>query len=56
MVMRAIDTSVSHSISFYDAMIVEAAISGGCTRVLTEDLSDRQIIRGLEIQNPFKNC
>jgi predicted nucleic acid-binding protein len=34
-------------------MIVAAAISGGATLLLTEDLSHGQRIGGMEIRNPF---
>jgi predicted nucleic acid-binding protein len=40
--------------SFYDSLIVSAAIAGECTRLLTEDLQDGRKIRGVTIQNPFK--
>ena len=42
-----------HSSSFYDAMIVEAALLSGATTLLTEDLQDGRRIGGLTIRNPF---
>jgi predicted nucleic acid-binding protein len=39
--------------SFYDSLIVAAALFGGCTRLLTEDLQHGQEIDGLRIENPF---
>ena len=56
MVMRAIDTSISNDISIWDAMIVEAAVEGGCSRLLTEDLNPGQVLRGVEIVDPFVGC
>jgi len=54
LVLAAIDTSQSAQISIWDALIVEAAHRADCERVLTEDLSDGQVIRGVRIDNPFR--
>lgn len=40
--------------SFWDAMIIQSALSVGCKKVFTEDLQDGFVIDGLEIINPFK--
>jgi len=40
-------------LSLWDAMIIEAARQAGCDRVLTEDLSDGQVVSGVRIENPF---
>jgi predicted nucleic acid-binding protein len=53
MVRRAIDTSRRFRIAVWDAMIVEAARSAGCDRVLTEDLQAGQDFDGITIENPF---
>jgi predicted nucleic acid-binding protein len=39
--------------SFYDALIVAAAQSAGCKRLLTEDMQHGEVIDGLRIVNPF---
>ena len=39
--------------SFYDAMIVSAALSAGCTRLYSEDLQHGQAIGALTVVNPF---
>jgi predicted nucleic acid-binding protein len=39
--------------SFYDSLIVAAALSAGCKRLLTEDMQHGQVIDGLRIVNPF---
>ena len=39
--------------SFYDSLIVAAALESGCSRLLTEDLQHGQRIDGLTIENPF---
>ena len=53
MVLQAIDTSERNRISFWDAMIIEAAVSGKCSILLTEDLNHGQVVRGVRITNPF---
>ena len=41
-------------ISYWDAAIIEAARSLGCTEVLAEDLQDHQNFHGLLVINPFR--
>jgi predicted nucleic acid-binding protein len=43
-----------HSFSFWDAMVVEAALLSGATTLLSEDLQDGRRIGGLTIANPFR--
>ncbi|HXX59869.1 MAG TPA: PIN domain-containing protein [Candidatus Sulfotelmatobacter sp.] len=43
-----------HRLSFWDALIVEAASRAGATRLVTEDLQDRRTIGGVRIENPFR--
>ena len=40
-------------LSFWDALIVEAARRAGATRLVTEDLQGGQKIAGVAIENPF---
>ncbi len=40
-------------ISFWDALIIEAASVAGAERLLTEDLQHGQLIAGIRIENPF---
>lgn len=42
-----------HSISFWDALIVEAAIRAGADRLLTEDLQSGQKLGPVLVENPF---
>jgi predicted nucleic acid-binding protein len=42
-----------HGLSFYDAMIVAAAIEGGCDTLYSEDMQHGRAIGGLTIKNPF---
>jgi predicted nucleic acid-binding protein len=52
-VMRAIDLTGQASVAYWDALIVAAAESSGCERLLTEDLADGQLIGSVRIENPF---
>jgi len=53
MVLRAVARSRSMSFSFWDALIVEAALKGGADLLLTEDLQHGQEVEGLRVENPF---
>jgi predicted nucleic acid-binding protein len=42
--------------SYFDSLIIAAAIKSGCSILYTEDMQDGQIIEGrLKIENPFKS-
>lgn len=43
----------THRFSFYDALIVAAAIEAGCDTLYSEDMQHGQAIGALRIQNPF---
>ena len=52
---RALDLAERYGFSFYDAVLVAAAILAGCSRLYTEDLQHGQLIdRRLRIVNPFR--
>jgi predicted nucleic acid-binding protein len=51
---RALAVRLRYGFSFYDALIVAAALEFGCKRLLTEDLQHGQRIDGLLVENPFK--
>lgn len=53
LVADALDLHVLRGMSFYDALIVRAAVVSGCQRVLSEDLQDGAIVAGVRIENPF---
>jgi predicted nucleic acid-binding protein len=40
-------------ISLWDALIVAAALKGGATQILSEDMNHGQTIAGIRIVNPF---
>ncbi|MFA7097827.1 MAG: PIN domain-containing protein [Gammaproteobacteria bacterium] len=53
MILGAIRRHRQTGYSFWDALIIEAAIQGGADRLLTEDLQHGQKIDGLVVENPF---
>jgi predicted nucleic acid-binding protein len=52
-VAAAIDLALEHQLSLWDAMVVVAASSAGCDRLLTEDLAAGSTLLGVAIENPF---
>ncbi len=53
-ILAAIDLHRLHQISFWDSLIVRAALQSGCSILFSEDLQAGRRIDGLEIVNPFK--
>jgi len=52
---RALALVERYGFSLYDAMLIAAALSAGCTRLYSEDLQHGQLInRQLRILNPFR--
>ena len=51
--LEAIDILSVHKSSFWDSMIIASAIEGGARTILSEDLSNNQLIKGITIKNPF---
>jgi predicted nucleic acid-binding protein len=52
-VLRAMEIEERFQISFWDAMIVQAAQSAGCEILYSEDLSHGQEYDGVLVVNPF---
>ena len=50
---EALDLARTHSINFYDALVLASALEAGCDVLLTEDLQAGRRIAGLTIVNPF---
>ena len=50
---EAVGCSILNGISFWDALVIAAAASTGCSTILTEDLNPGQAILGVKIENPF---
>jgi predicted nucleic acid-binding protein len=53
LIADAVDCSVLNHVSFWDALILAAAASAGCTAVCTEDMNAGQMVLGVTIENPF---
>ena len=49
----AMDLSVGHGLSSWDAVVVAAAAEAGCRLLLSEDMQDGFTWRGLTVANPF---
>lgn len=43
----------SNEFSFWDSLIVEAALQSGCNILLSEDMQNGRVIGSLTIKNPF---
>lgn len=52
--LQAIDLQHDLQLSFWDAQVVQSAISLGCKQLLSEDLSHGQAYGGVQVINPFK--
>ena len=49
----ALDIQLRYRYSFYDSLIIAAALEAGCSRLYTEDMQHGQRIYDLTIENPF---
>ena len=50
---EALDIAERWKLSFFDSLIVAAALAADCAVLWSEDLQDGQAIRDLTIKNPF---
>ncbi len=50
---RALLVKAETGYSFYDALVVTAAIESGCVALLSEDMQAGRNIHGVTIVNPF---
>jgi predicted nucleic acid-binding protein len=50
---QALEIADEWRFSFYDSLIVAAALEAECKALYSEDMQDNQTIRGLTIRNPF---
>ncbi len=53
-IVRAMKRHQTKMFSFWDSLIVEAALQAGCSTLLTEDMQDGLVIDAMTIQNPFR--
>jgi predicted nucleic acid-binding protein len=54
-VLNGVDIQVKYRYSFWDSLIIEAALKAGSPLLFTEDLSDGQVVRSVTIRNPFRS-
>lgn len=52
-VLEALEIEGRYGISFWDALVIQAAESAGATVLYSEDLSDRQVYGSLRVVNPL---
>jgi predicted nucleic acid-binding protein len=53
LILQGIRRGREMQVSFWDALIIEAALAAGAGRLLTEDLQHGREVAGLKIENPF---
>lgn len=53
LVLEAVDLKIKHKNSYWDSLIIAAALKGSCRRLYSEDLQSGQRLGPLEIVNPF---
>lgn len=53
MIFEAIDLRRRFQLSFWDSLILQAALDSECSLLVTEDLQHGQRIGGLTVENPF---
>ena len=53
LIEQAIDISIETQFTFWDSLILSAAVSARCSVLYSEDLNDGQTVRGVTICNPF---
>ena len=51
--VRALKTMQRGGWSFYDSLIIQAAIDQQCSILYSEDLQHGRVIEGMKIQNPY---
>jgi len=53
-IVNACDIALKYHFSFYDSLIIAAALESGCSTLYTEDMHNGQVIEDrLKIVNPF---
>ena len=53
--VAASEIAEEHQLSFWSAMIIRSASRMDCAVLWSEDLNDGQVIRGIEVRNPFND-
>ena len=53
-VAQAMAMEAKYQVSYWDALVVAAALAAGCDTLYTEDLQNGQVFEGrLAVKNPF---
>jgi predicted nucleic acid-binding protein len=52
-VLRAVRLHQSAVVSLWDALIIQAALEGNCSKLFSEDMQDQRMFGSLAIENPF---
>ena len=52
--LDALETQEATRLSWYDCLILQAAVDAGCKTLYSEDLQDGFRYRGVTVTNPFK--
>jgi predicted nucleic acid-binding protein len=53
LVLDSIKLSRRYKLSFWDSLIIQAALRGGASVLYTEDLQDGQVFESVTVKNPF---
>lgn len=53
-VLQALDIEVRYKVSYWDALVIQAAESSGATILYSEDLSDGQRYGAVQVVNPLR--
>ena len=53
LIVRAAERSQREMVSFWDGLILEAALAGSASRLLSEDRQSGRNISGMILENPF---
>lgn len=53
LVIQATDVQQRWQLSYWDALILAAAATAGCDRLLSEDLGHGSTLGGVRVENPF---
>jgi predicted nucleic acid-binding protein len=51
--LKAIDLQEKYRFSFWDSLVIQAAVQAQARLLLSEDLPDGQVVKDLKILNPF---
>jgi predicted nucleic acid-binding protein len=56
LIRRGLEIQTRYQINFWDASIIAAASSAGCSLLLSEDLNAGQVYAEVRVENPFASA